>query len=320
VKARDDDGVQLDAEFEVERTEAGFDIIFHSRGGSDEKARNSKYAPALRLVLRRMAAHGYVLQDARNASTGINRSPDQRRLHLRGHSYPIELAEVPGVKELQGDLGDALAAFDRPAHKKSGGNPTKRLRLSVTPPGSQGVSMEAFETLLAGRARSVGESSTPPPDPPPVWTEPPTDDPVALAASVLALRRKLKGRPAPTAPPSGSPGGRQVVGQTVRYVRDPNVIVWVLEAAAGRCEVCDQPAPFAREDGSSYLEVHHVRPLAEGGPDTPDNAVAACPNCHRRLHYGSGRGEVRGEVIAKVNRLKDHGVAATTESPLPGER
>jgi 5-methylcytosine-specific restriction protein A len=26
--------------------------------------------------------------------------------------------------------------------------------------------------------------------------------------------------------------------------------------------------------------------LAEGGEDTVENALALCPNCHRRLHFG----------------------------------
>jgi 5-methylcytosine-specific restriction protein A len=32
--------------------------------------------------------------------------------------------------------------------------------------------------------------------------------------------------------------------------------------------------------------VHHRIPLAKGGEDSVDNAVAVCPNCHRKGHYG----------------------------------
>jgi 5-methylcytosine-specific restriction protein A len=32
--------------------------------------------------------------------------------------------------------------------------------------------------------------------------------------------------------------------------------------------------------------VHHLIRLADGGDDTVDNAVAACPNCHRQRHFG----------------------------------
>lgn len=61
----------------------------------------------------------------------------------------------------------------------------------------------------------------------------------------------------------------------------------VLDRATGKCERCDQPAPFRRaSDGSPYLEVHHRKPLAANGEDTVENALALCPNCHRELHFG----------------------------------
>jgi len=52
----------------------------------------------------------------------------------------------------------------------------------------------------------------------------------------------------------------------------------------GTCELCDQPAPFTKKNGDPYLEVHHVKQLADGGEDTINNAVALCPNCHRKMH------------------------------------
>jgi 5-methylcytosine-specific restriction protein A len=39
-------------------------------------------------------------------------------------------------------------------------------------------------------------------------------------------------------------------------------------------------------DGNPYLEVHHWIRLADGGEDTVNNAIAACPNCHRQQHFG----------------------------------
>ena len=52
------------------------------------------------------------------------------------------------------------------------------------------------------------------------------------------------------------------------------------------CEECGLPAPFVRaSDGTPYLEVHHRQPLASDGLDTVDNAVAVCPNCHRKAHF-----------------------------------
>ena len=68
--------------------------------------------------------------------------------------------------------------------------------------------------------------------------------------------------------------------------RDPSVQDWTLKQAKGRCELCRKPAPFKRPDGQAFLEVHHVKRLAEGGEDVPGNTVALCPNCHRMAHYG----------------------------------
>lgn len=319
---RDNGGVELDAEFSVERTATGFDVVVESRGGVTRKSgkrRNTDYAPALILLLTRMAGLDLAIQQARIASSTTEAlTPEQRRLNLRDHSYPVQLAGLTDFEPLRLDLGRALAAFRATAESKGKGTSAKKLRLSVTGPALGGLNENMFADRLAGPPTqrrelredssgfivdgqgSVDEGHLP------VWTEPPTADPVALEASVRALRRKLKGRPAPKAPPPGSPGGRQAIGQTVRYVRDPNVIVWVLEAANGNCEVCKKPAPFAREDGSPFLEVHHIRPLAEGGPDTVDNAVAACPNCHRGLHHSSVRTTLRATVIDRLDRIVDH--------------
>jgi 5-methylcytosine-specific restriction enzyme A len=71
------------------------------------------------------------------------------------------------------------------------------------------------------------------------------------------------------------------------HLRNPDVVVEVLIRANGSCEECKEPAPFTRKsDGTPYLEVHHRKPLAEGGEDTIENAIAMCPNCHRKAHHG----------------------------------
>lgn len=74
----------------------------------------------------------------------------------------------------------------------------------------------------------------------------------------------------------------------VAYDRNPHVVRTVLKRAAGTCEDCGQPAPFNRTStGEPYLEVHHKVRLADGGDDSVENALAVCPNCHRRAHYGA---------------------------------
>jgi 5-methylcytosine-specific restriction protein A len=79
----------------------------------------------------------------------------------------------------------------------------------------------------------------------------------------------------------------KVMTVSVTYRRNPDVIVTVLCRADGMCEECGRAAPFSRrKDGSPYLEVHHKILLSLGGEDTVENAIALCPNCHRKAHHG----------------------------------
>ena len=113
---------------------------------------------------------------------------------------------------------------------------------------------------------------------------------------------KLKKSPSKS-PPLGNkkPGNSQSV--VTQFVRDPAVVAWVLAEAAGICECCGKPAPFVREDSSPFLEVHHILRLADGGEDTPSNAAALCPNCHRELHYGAEKRELVEKLRRRVQRL-----------------
>jgi 5-methylcytosine-specific restriction protein A len=86
------------------------------------------------------------------------------------------------------------------------------------------------------------------------------------------------------------------------YVRDPQVRAWVRKQADGICEGCHQPAPFEM-NGRPFLEVHHVKHLAHEGSDRPSNAVALCPNCHRRCHHSSDQLEFTYSLYEKVERL-----------------
>jgi 5-methylcytosine-specific restriction protein A len=74
------------------------------------------------------------------------------------------------------------------------------------------------------------------------------------------------------------------------YIRNPDVVAEALFRAKGKCQACPtdaNEAPFLkRSDGQPYLEVHHEKPLSEGGNDTIENAIALCPNCHRKKHFG----------------------------------
>ncbi len=107
-----------------------------------------------------------------------------------------------------------------------------------------------------------------------------------LAAAVVRARkdgatdRKLRLAAAPKMP-------RTEVTTSRVFIRNADVIAEVLELAAGICGSCHTAAPFPRRsDRTPYLEVHHKVQLSAGGEDTVANAIALCPNCHRRQHYG----------------------------------
>lgn len=141
-------------------------------------------------------------------------------------------------------------------------------------------------------------------------TETPTADPDELRTRAARAKTRMKNRRG-TSPPQGSSSPSRMVTSVTRHVRDPEVIAWVIVEAKGACEICGEAAPFIGGDGEPFLEVHHVRPLGEGGPDQVDNAVASCPNCHRRLHYGADREALREGLIGRITRLRNY-------PPLPG--
>ncbi|MFT8309366.1 HNH endonuclease signature motif containing protein [Acetobacter malorum] len=129
----------------------------------------------------------------------------------------------------------------------------------------------------------------------------PPDDPVTVSNRVARARRE------PIAMPPRRPDAPVAAPVMVyRFVRNPYVVAWVLQQSDGNCEACGATAPFLAEDGLPFLEVHHVRPLSEGGPDNVDNAAALCPNCHRRLHHSVDRNDYRQHLLQRVNRLVDY--------------
>lgn len=138
----------------------------------------------------------------------------------------------------------------------------------------------------------------------------PTADHAQLNAQVSALRKQPMGRA-----PAGSAKPAMVTTTSTSFVRDPAVKAWVLREAAGRCEGCASLAPFTTAEGLPYLEVHHVLPLAARGSDTIGNAVALCPNCHRRCHHSADRDEFRLHLYETVKRIRIE-VALAEESDL----
>ena len=125
-----------------------------------------------------------------------------------------------------------------------------------------------------------------------------TDDPEELRQRA----RRLLGQGL-VGPPPGNRNPPSVLAPAGRrFFRLPAVVAHVIARSCGRCELCGC-SPFAREDGTPYLEVHHVRQLASGGSDMVTNAAALCANCHRQLHQGIDRDGRREALFARVPEL-----------------
>lgn len=112
---------------------------------------------------------------------------------------------------------------------------------------------------------------------------------VADPADLIAKARKAKGAP------------KKVSRTIADFQRNSAVVAGALARSGGKCEMpcCVRPT-FLRPDGSHYLEVHHITPLAEGGDDTLLNAAALCPTCHRELHYGVNKLKLRAELRLEI--------------------
>lgn len=99
-----------------------------------------------------------------------------------------------------------------------------------------------------------------------------------------------------------NPAATEVRNQQV-FLRSALVKAWVLQESVGICEGCENPAPFYLPNGQPFLEVHHVKPLAEGGADVVENAVALYPNCHYICHLSTDRESFTANLYIRISRL-----------------
>jgi hypothetical protein len=108
----------------------------------------------------------------------------------------------------------------------------------------------------------------------------------------------------------GQPTGHQKVEtvsrKVTKYRRSIAIAAWVTRQSGGKCESCGNDAPFCDPSGSPFLETHHLKRLADGGPDTLDNTIAVCPNCHRELHHGQSADALRRKIIDRIDRLRSY--------------
>ena len=150
----------------------------------------------------------------------------------------------------------------------------------------------------------------------------------AIAAADVATGRQGSVTPFESAvddlgvPPPGNASPEKTVERIgTGYRRDEAVRDYVIRRSRGQCEYCGIPG-FPMNDGSHYVEAHHVIALSARGPDTVHNVIALCPGHHREAHYGKQAEELEMAFLSKLKDLanKDPASAGPTMDnldPLP---
>lgn len=274
---------KLDAVFEVGGNGQSFKVVLHSRGGTAGagNARNLDYLPALICLLERLQAMEAVITSIEVVSGRTKHLPlDQRRLDLGVYSYPIALAAVPDVTALKAVICYAQTKVgQRPGSK--GGNPTKRIAISVMVP--EPATADDLAAVLEGRDDL--ELPVPVGLDRPAAAEGDDEHWQREVANAATSRRK----PPPIAP---KPPPLSDLTRGVAIRRDKDEAADALWEAKFRCEIRGDAEVFtSARTGLPYVEAHHLIPLSfqpqfQHSLDTRANIVSLSPFIHRLLHHG----------------------------------
>ena len=85
-----------------------------------------------------------------------------------------------------------------------------------------------------------------------------------------------------------------------QHDRIPTVSAIAKLRAGFICEIqgCDYK-PFIGLYNLPYVEVHHIKILADGGEDILKNVTCLCPKHHREIHFGSNKEKLREILLRK---------------------
>ena len=136
VRALDDGGKQLDAEYDVETDGRHLALIMESRSGvsGSRSARNPDYNRALTVLLSRLGTMNALLADALVDSRQVHEMglPEEDRRIIRA---PVMLASQGDMDGLRRRMGAVQALIGQSPDATKGGNATKRIRLRLEVPG-----------------------------------------------------------------------------------------------------------------------------------------------------------------------------------------
>ena len=154
MRACDDDGVELNAEFSVEAEGPYLSVVLESAGGKATgsiRSRNDQYVQALTVLLRRLGDRRAVLVSALVASAPMSAMPENERTLLPG---PVDLGSVTDFEQLRLDITRAQGRVGLPDGAPKEGNNRKRLQLRLNLPGySPGDAGKLAANLAASPSR-----------------------------------------------------------------------------------------------------------------------------------------------------------------------
>jgi hypothetical protein len=154
MRATDDAGAVLNAEFEIEPDGDHLALVMKSSGGKvngSPHGRNHQYNVALDLLLNRLRERGARLEGGVVDSAVVQDVPEAQRTILEA---PVVLATVPNIEEFRKKLGRAQGKIG----KNPDGNATKQIRLRLRLPG---YAADDADRLAAELAQPANRGAAP---------------------------------------------------------------------------------------------------------------------------------------------------------------
>jgi predicted HNH restriction endonuclease len=89
------------------------------------------------------------------------------------------------------------------------------------------------------------------------------------------------------------------------YVRDVRWARMARECFGDHCLVGECKNIFVKEDGTPYIEVHHIVPLCRGGEDALWNMSVLCAHHHRMAHFANieTRNMMESQLLEIIGRM-----------------
>ncbi len=86
--------------------------------------------------------------------------------------------------------------------------------------------------------------------------------------------------------------------KSITFERDPKLVALMKKKHNFTCQICEKHT-FEDKSGDYYVESHHIIPRSKKGPDTPQNTLVVCANCHKIFDKGNDDAQIRAYLEIK---------------------